>query len=182
MEGSNIPVVDRPSSGRLVFGAIFVVAGQLSPLLIPVVRGLDLAVVWKTVLTVLVLVAPELGILTAVAILGKPGFDWLTGRVKAALGRFMRDHGPPDQVGPVRYRIGLAMFALPILVGWVVPYASHHLPGYEHHTLWYALPGDLLLVISLFILGGDFWDKLRALFIHSATARLEAGKGGTDGY
>jgi hypothetical protein len=27
-----------------------------------------------------------------------------------------------------------------------------------------------VLLISLFVLGGDFWDKLRALFVHSARA------------
>ena len=27
----------------------------------------------------------------------------------------------------------------------------------------------LILLASLFVLGGDFWDKLRSLFIHDAT-------------
>jgi len=26
------------------------------------------------------------------------------------------------------------------------------------------------LLVSLFVLGGDFWDKLRALFFHGAKA------------
>jgi hypothetical protein len=164
-----------PPRGRLVLGAALFVAGQLSPLLIPIVRGLDLTGVWKNVLTVLVLIAPELGILAAVAVMGKAGFDWLTGRVEAALGRFMQRHGPPDRVGPLRYKIGLIMFVIPLLIGWAAPYAAHHLPGYQSHTLWYSLTGDLLLVASLFVLGGDFWDKLRALFIHDATARLPEG-------
>ena len=171
-----------PSGARLLVGATLLVAGQLSPLLIPVVTGLDLNAAWKSVLAVGVFVAPELGILAAVAVLGKAGFDWLTGRVKAALGRFMRDHGPPDRVGPLRYKVGLVMFVLPIAFGWAVPYASHHLPGYQHHPLWYGLPGDLLLTCSLFVLGGDFWDKLRALFNHSATVRLYPEKGGSDGH
>ena len=34
------------------------------------------------------------------------------------------------------------------------------------------VPGDLLLLVSLFVLGGDFWDKLRSLFIHSARAQI----------
>jgi hypothetical protein len=29
-----------------------------------------------------------------------------------------------------------------------------------------------MFVASLFVLGGDFWDEIRALFIHSAKARL----------
>jgi len=167
---------NRPPRARLVLGVALFVAGQLSPLLIPVVTGLELAGVWKTILTVLVLVAPELGILAAVAVMGKAGFDWLMGRIRALLGRFMKKHGPPDEVGPTRYRIGLVMFLLPLVLGWAAPYAAHHLPGYESHPMWYGLPGDLLLITSLFVLGGDFWDKLRALFIHGATARLPEGK------
>lgn len=31
---------------------------------------------------------------------------------------------------------------------------------------------DALLLISLFVLGGEFWDKLRALFIHQAKVRF----------
>jgi hypothetical protein len=36
--------------------------------------------------------------------------------------------------------------------------------------VWFALAGDLLLLTGLVLLGGDFWDKLRALFIHGAKA------------
>jgi hypothetical protein len=31
---------------------------------------------------------------------------------------------------------------------------------------------DLMFVSSLFVLGGEFWDKLRALFVHGAKARF----------
>jgi hypothetical protein len=31
---------------------------------------------------------------------------------------------------------------------------------------------DLLLFSSLFVLGGDFWDKIRGLFIHDAVVQI----------
>lgn len=31
-----------------------------------------------------------------------------------------------------------------------------------------AIAGDVLLVLAVFVLGGEFWDKIRALFIHRA--------------
>jgi hypothetical protein len=31
-----------------------------------------------------------------------------------------------------------------------------------------AIVGDFILLFSLFVLGGNFWDKLRALFIRDA--------------
>jgi hypothetical protein len=64
------------------------------------------------------------------------------------------------------------MFAVPIVGGWAAPYMMHHLPGYESRPFLYALPGDVLLVASLFVLGGEFWDKLRSLFVHGAKARF----------
>ena len=48
----------------------------------------------------------------------------------------------------------------------------HHIPGYESHRLLVAIIGDLLLVSSLFVLGGEFWDKVRALFIRDARVVL----------
>jgi len=79
---------------------------------------------------------------------------------------------PSDEVSPARYRVGLVMFLLPILFGWVGPYGVERIPGYEDYRLAMNLIGDLLLVSSLFVLGGDFWDKLRGLFIHKAKIHL----------
>ena len=106
--------------------------------------------------------------LVAVAVLGKAGFDYLVGLFKKALGRFFEKHGPPEVVGRTRYRIGLVMFVVPLVLGWATPYMSHHVPGYDAHPTLFGLPGDILLVVSLFVLGGEFWDKLRGLFIHGA--------------
>jgi len=29
-----------------------------------------------------------------------------------------------------------------------------------------------MLILSFFVLGGDFWDKVRALFLHDAKAQF----------
>jgi len=34
-------------------------------------------------------------------------------------------------------------------------------------VIW-AVSGDAIFVASFFVLGGEFWDKLRALFVHGA--------------
>jgi hypothetical protein len=46
------------------------------------------------------------------------------------------------------------------------------IPGYELHRFTVNLAGDMMFISSLFVLGGDFWDKITALFIWDATARL----------
>ena len=154
-------------------GATVFVIGFASPLLVPFVARSDLSAGWKTTLTGLLIAGiPELGMLIAVAILGKPGFNYLTSGIKQRLGAFMAQHGPAQTVSATRYKIGLIMFLLPILFGWAAPYIEHHIPSYESNQLLYAFAGDVLLVTSLFVLGGEFWDKLRSLFVHGARAEF----------
>jgi hypothetical protein len=118
-----------------------------------------------TVSGVLLVGAEVLGIL-AVAVMGKSGYAYIKNRVFG----FLKQYGPPAEVSRTRYTIGLVMFAVPIVFGWLAPYAADLVPSYLGNELTYAIVGDLLLLVSLFVLGGDFWDKLRALFIGGAKA------------
>jgi hypothetical protein len=111
-------------------------------------------------------VAAELMLVAGAAVAGKEGFAFIKAKV---FGR-LRSYGPPRTVSRRRYRIGLVMFALPLAFGWATPYIGNHLPGFDTKKLFYAISGDVLLLSSLFVLGGDFWDKLRSLFRHDAHA------------
>ncbi len=143
--------------------------GLLCPLSIPWVAGSGLPAGWKAVLSGLLLLGiPELMMMLAAAVLGKSGFHFL----KGLLVGFFKRHAIPQEVSPTRYRIGLVMFLVPMLWGWLTPYVAQEIPGYEEHRLAVGLLGDLLLLSSLFVLGGEFWEKLRALFIHRAVARF----------
>jgi hypothetical protein len=176
MNAPTEPIATAPTPrGRMIFGATVFVVGQLAPLAVPLVTRSDLAPGVKATLTGLLLLGvPELAILAAVAILGKAGFDALVGGLKRRLGAFFKEHGPAQQVSPTRYRIGLVLFMMPILFGWISPYAGSHLPGYTAQPLTYAVVGDVMMVVGLFVLGGEFWDKLRSLFVHRATATFPA--------
>jgi hypothetical protein len=120
---------------------------------------------WKAAAGLLFFPIPEVFDVSAIAILGKPGWEWLKAKLFGAL----RRAAPPDQVGPTRYRIGLAMFVLPLLMGWLGPYLSGQFPDVAGSRLFHAA-GDLVFLSSFAVLGGDFWDKVRALFVHGARA------------
>ena len=60
------------------------------------------------------------------------------------------------------------MFAAPILFAWLQPYVEHVTDIRETRELDVAAIMDVIFILSLFILGGDFWDKLRSLFVHEA--------------
>jgi hypothetical protein len=115
----------------------------------------------------LLIAAEVLGVI-AVAVMGKSGFAYIKNRFS----RFLKQHGPPQEVSRLRYTIGLVMFCLPVLFGWISIYAADLIPGFTSHPLPYAIVGDLLLLASLFVLGGNFWDKIRSLFVYDAEVRF----------
>lgn len=163
----NQVVTESPEAKRkIIIGTIVFVLGQISPLiLIPFVVSLDLSSGWTTALSgILMFGFPELAILASIAIMGKDGFEF----IKKKIFGFIKKHGPSDEVNPMRYRIGLIMFIIPLLIGWILPYLTNLIPFYEEHKVIFNICGDATLVISLFVLGGDFWDKIRSLFIQSS--------------
>jgi hypothetical protein len=106
--------------------------------------------------------------------MGKPGFNYLKGKVFSSL----KKYAFPETVSRTRYRLGLAMFLVPLLYGWLDPYLSPHIPVMAQQRMVLALAGDVLWLASLFVLGGDFWDKLRALFVYESGAPLQFRPGG----
>src|SRR5215831_16620000 len=111
-------------------------------------------------------IAQKLLMVATVAVLGKPGFLYFRSKLFQRVKRL----APARAVGTVRHRIGLIMFCIPFIQDWIEAYASHFAPALVTNPLWFDVGSDLLLVASLFVLGGNFWDKLHALFIREATA------------
>ena len=158
------------SNWRLKLGiTLFVLSIALPLVSIPIVAAIGLSVTMTASLSgALLIVAEVLGLL-AVAVMGKSGFAYIKNHVFG----FLKQYGPPNEVSRLRYTIGLVMFCVPILFGWVSIYIAELIPGFTLTPLLYALGGDLLLLASLIVLGGNFWDKIRALFIYDAEVRFE---------
>jgi hypothetical protein len=60
------------------------------------------------------------------------------------------------------------MFCLPLVWAMLGPYVDQFWTGLGSNIWQLQVLGDLLLVASFFVLGGDFWTKVRALFIRTA--------------
>jgi hypothetical protein len=163
------PPPKAPPSWRFALGVAFLGLGLSCPVFIPIVTAADLSTQWKTVLSgLLMLGIPEVLWLAAAAVMGKAGFEHLKGRLWGLLKR----HAPPERVSPTRYRLGLLCFTLPLLFGWLGPYGAQAIPFYSDHRFAFHLVGDLLFLTSFFVLGGEFWDKIRALFSVRARAHI----------
>lgn len=161
----------KPPLRKLIIGTIIFVLGFISPVFIPWVLSTSWPDGLKAVLSgLLAFGIPEIFMIFAAAVMGKEGFNY----VMRGLGRFLKPLAPPDEVSKTRYTIGLFMFFVPIALGWIAPYFSSHIPLWEGNELYYNIGGDIFIFIGLFVLGGNFWDKLRSLFVHEAKASFPA--------
>ena len=169
-----------PAAGwRLKLGAaLFGLSIAIPVLGVPVMASTGLSATTTASVSGILIAGAEVLGLAAVAVMGKSGFAYIKSRIFG----FLKQYGPPQEVSRTRYTIGLVLFALPVVFGWIAPYAGDMIPGYQENLMIFAIVGDLLLLVSLFVLGGDFWDKLRALFIHDTKvvyANAEAPPGAT---
>jgi len=160
---------DKQTQARFRLGATIFIIGFCSPLLIPLVTATDLPLKWKaTISGALALGIPELFSIIAIAIMGKPGFQQL----KNIFFGFIKKYGPAEKVSLTRYRIGLVMFVLPLIIGWLAPYGPDQILGHEPQGLPVNIAFDLMFFSSFFVLGGEFWDKIQALFMYGVKVQI----------
>lgn len=173
----NGPTTKPVGKARFVLGGILLVGGFLSPLLIPLVTASDLPGNWKAILsTGLVAGLPEVGMLLAVAVLGKDGFAQLK---ELFFSRF-RKITEPSSVSAKRYRIGLFMFFMPILLAWLNPYLAHFFPYLASDKLWLLVVTDMVFAASFIVLGASFWEKIRCLFVHDEGRSVSPAESATN--
>ncbi len=163
---SKEPSERPPATWRIKIGFAIFVASIGWPVLVPVFPILGAPASVTVAFSGFMIVAAEFMMIAGAAVAGKEGFAFIKSRV---LG-FLRPDGLPHPVSRTRYTIGLLMFAAPLAFGLASPYFGHHLPAFDAHQWIYAVAFDLLLLISLFVLGGSFWEKLRSLLKHDAYA------------
>jgi len=164
--GSNDPSVTRRANWRTKAGLALFILSIGWVIVIPVMPMLGFSTSAIAAFSGVMAVVAELLLLAAVAVAGKEGFV----NIKRSAFGWIKSYGPPQKVSRARYATGLLLFILPLLFAWASPYAVHFFPGLGEQTLAVAIIGDALLLIALFVLGGDFWDKLRSLFVHDASA------------
>ena len=153
------------SAWRLKAGAAIFVFSIILPVAgVSLVALLGLSATMTAYVSGALLVAGELLGITSVAIMGRPGYQYM----KILFFAFIKRHGAPREISRARYNFGLVMFCIPILFGWLSIYVADHIPGFSQDPLPYAVGGDIMLLVSLFVLGGGFWDKLHSLFVHDA--------------
>ncbi len=163
---TNTEPVKPPQPGPQFYtGVTVLVIGFLLPLLIPFVAYLDVSTEVRTLISGILLVGgPEVFSVIAIAIMGKSGFIYIKAKVFALIKRAL----PGGKVSRFRYNVGLVLLIPHVIFAYITFYAPHWLPGYDDHRIAINLTADFLFIVTLFILGQEFWEKIRALFIYDA--------------
>jgi sterol desaturase/sphingolipid hydroxylase (fatty acid hydroxylase superfamily) len=156
---------------RLYLGIALLTIGLIMPFGVVFVAKADLPTTLKAAITGILLFGFEIMAVPAVAVMGKENFDRIMSRAKGWMGSLK----PAGNIGKVRHCVGIAMFLLPIIPTYIMGYAPQWLPDNSPWRLWVSIASDAVFLASLFVLGGDFWDKLRSLFIREARAVFPEG-------
>ncbi len=151
-------------SFRLICGFVVLILSVITPFFIPLILLLPLSVAAKTLISgVLLFGVPEVGILLAIVILGNEGFIYL----KSRLFFWLKQTASTTKISRTRFHIGITMFSIALILGFLIPYLYVFLPlSMQQYPSRYTLILDIFFLISVFILGGNFWNKLRSLFIY----------------
>jgi hypothetical protein len=155
----------KASKFKFILGSIILIVSFLAPLLIPFVVQLKISSSLKAIISSLLIFGiPEAGMLIAVVILGKEGYTYL----KSHLFFWLKS---TTAISRTRHNIGITLFSLTLILGFLMPYVSYFFPSLLEKNLYLNfLILDILLFISLFVLSKNFWGKLKTLFIYDAIA------------
>jgi hypothetical protein len=147
---------------RFYAGMVAMVLSVVMPLSALVVPVLGLSTAQSTLLAgVLLAGGPEVLCILAVALLGKDTFRYFTHRVMAALRRSVID----QPASKARYYAGLVVVLVSWLPSYIYAYAPAVMPG-GNLRIYVLAAMDLAFVVSVFLMGGEFWEKVRRIFIY----------------
>lgn len=166
MTTTHVSTAPHSAKWRFKLGIFFLCLMPALWLLVPLAAALDVPGSRIAALTGALFIVNKVLLLLVIAVMGKAGFQELKKRLFGYVAGLAP--GADAQVSATRHRIGLAMFCLPLVSSFLEPYLDALAPGLRPNSWVLQLSGDAVLVGSFFVLGGNFWEKLRALFIRTA--------------
>ncbi len=157
------PSLESAATWRFKLGIALVCLMAIMWICVPVMAWGGVSSPRIAAITGVIFIANKVILLLVIAVMGKSGFQQLKSKVFGAFS-LSRD----DSIGKVRYNLGLVMFCLPLISASLEPYLDALAPGLRPNLWQLQVLGDVLFIASFFVLGGGFWDKIRALFIRDS--------------
>lgn len=131
------------------------------PLLGLAVPLLGLPAAWTAALIgVLIAGGPEVMIVVAAALLGKATMHYFMASAKRMFLQLLL----VERASKIRYYSGLTVSLVSFLPLYLYGYFPDLMPPAQARI--FILAGaDFAFILSIFVMGGEFWEKLRALFV-----------------
>lgn len=162
------------TQARFVLGCILLATGVLCGLAIPFLGVFHVTHNKAAIVSFLMLSHHGLTFLS-IAVMGRANFDRLTEPLHRAAAKAGEKIKPAGNVSRDRYRVGLIMLITPIVVLTAMHLVDEFHLSHETRVI-ISLVMQSTFLVSFFVLGGDFWDKARALFVWDARAVFPTDK------
>jgi len=149
---------------RVKIGIGILIVSVFSPLLALLIPFFELPAGMSAIVVGFVAVGlPEILLLIGVALAGKEVWFAILNKLRKIAKRVLK----PKPIGKFRYDFGLGMFVLSLFIPFFTAYANYlFLWRLSGHAIFYLnIVSDVLLIASFFVMGMQFLDKLRLLFI-----------------
>jgi len=159
-KSSSAKIKLRPTGWCYYLGLLFFVLYLVMPLFIPLVPTLGFnKAITGILMSGFVIGGPELMMVIAIALWGKATFDFFMEKLFGLLKRL----APSGSVSAGRYYFGLVLLIFSCIPSWILAY----FPAFvgDAIRIYILLTFDIVFIISFFVLGGDFWEKIRSLFM-----------------
>jgi hypothetical protein len=155
--------MDTGSSMKYKVGLILLTLGFIMPLFAFTVPFLGFSTSATAFIAgVFIVGGPELCFFIGIVLAGKEA-------VKLVKQRLLKP------AGIVRYRLGLVLFIISILINWVAAYLEVTKVFFInlHSQLYIMASFDLLLLLSVFLMGPEFFIKFKNIFIWEGLKKTE---------
>ncbi|MFI8280892.1 hypothetical protein ACIGBH_39645 [Streptomyces sp. NPDC085929] len=163
-DGSDTPENQPPTQKRgwaLYVGLTALGLAVLLPLMALAIPFLGLPPAVSTALvTGFIVGAPEILILIAASLLGKKAVHYFTNRLK----RSVSNAAIGTPASKARYYAGLAIALVSTVPLYLTGYFPNSMPQGNART-YFLVGADLAFILAVLIMGGEFWSKVRRVFI-----------------
>jgi hypothetical protein len=166
MPTPQVPQTPAPADWKRRLGVALIVYSFIPICTVGLVPFLNVSGSFAVTFGAVYLASGEIAFLAAVALLGKP----FVTAVKDAVKRFLFRRTEPARPQPIsraRHAVGVALFALsfaPYYATMGVLLLAHPQEPDLQTLLCLLLAGEGLFFVSLFVLGEEFWARLKRLF------------------
>ncbi len=157
---------EAKSKSRLYIGIVLIVLAIVMPIWGSILVGLIGFSPGISAILIGLSIAggPDLLLVIAAAVMGKDSMNYVLGKI----GNWVkRNFKLTENVSKKRYTWGLILFWGSILVRWAIGFLkpiSIIKTGGTDWGLYVLIAFEVVLIISIFVLGADFWEKLGSLF------------------